>query len=115
MDKCTAHRGLDKKNFCRDSGIPENLIVIFLPPNFTGCYQPMNMGIITYFKVGYHVQLLYYILQIFGVEEGYEALKAHRKRAKPGCKGLHIGGNPTMLDLMDLSVGIWNSNAKYNL
>ena len=89
--------------------------MIFLPPNVTSCYQPMDMDIIACFKVGYCVQLLKYLLQLFGAEEGYEALKASREIAKPGCNGLRVGGKPTMLDLMDLSIGIWNGNTKYAL
>ena len=29
------------------------------------------------------------------------------------ARGLCVGGNPTMLDLMDLSAEIWNDDAKY--
>ena len=112
---CNTHRGLDKNNVRRYCGIPQKLIVIFLPSNVTSGYQPMDMGIIACFKVGYYVQLLEYLIKKISAEEGYEALKAPRKRAKPGYKGLRVGGKPTMLDLMDLSIGIWNGDTKYDL
>ena len=73
----------------------------------------MDMGIIACFKVGYRVRLPEYLLRLFDVDEGYKALVSCREISKPGCKGLHFGGKPTILDLMDLSVGIWNGDAKY--
>ena len=72
------------------------------------------MGIILCFKFGYHVQLIEYLLQLFDVEEGYEALEDFRERAKPGCKGQSVGVNPTMLWMMDLSVGVCNSDEMYS-
>ena len=113
MYSCTVHRGLDKKSFCVYHEIPEKLIVILLSPNVTSLYQTMDMGITTCFKVGYRVRLLEYLLRLFNVEEGYEALRTLRKRSKPGYKGLSVGRKPRLLDLMDLSVGIWNGDAKY--
>ena len=62
MKNCAAHIGLYKKNVCRDCGIPEKLIVIFLLPTVTSFYHPINMGIIICFKVGYFVQLREYLL-----------------------------------------------------
>ena len=106
------HTGLDKKNVHRDFVIPENIIAIFLPLNVTSRYQPMDMGIIVCFKVGYHVQLLDYHIQLFDVKEGHKALESCRGKIKPGCKGLHAGRKPIILDLMDLSVGICNGSAK---
>ena len=62
------------------------------------------------------MRLIEYLIQLFDVEEGYEAPEAFRERAKHGWKGLRVGGKPTMLDFMDLNVGIWNgNNAKYDL
>ena len=74
----------------------------------------MEIGIIVYFKVGYCVQLLEYILWLFdeGVE-GYEALEAHRENSPRVCKGMCVRRKPTMLDLMDLSAEVWNDDAKY--
>ena len=88
--------------------------MIFLPPNVTSRYQPMDMGIIVCLKVGYCVQLIGYILLIFDVEECYEGLETHREIYKHGWKVLHVGGNPTMFNLVDLSVGIWNGDEKYD-
>ena len=62
MDNCNKHRCLDKKNFRRYCGITEKIIVIFIPPNVTSCYQPVDMDIILCFKVGYRVQLLNYLI-----------------------------------------------------
>ena len=75
---CNMHRGLNKKISKSNCGIPEKLIVIFLLPNITSHYQHMDMGIIACFNVGYRVQLIKYLLQLFGVEEGYEAFEACR-------------------------------------
>ena len=59
--------------------------------------------------------LLEYLLRLFDVEEVYEELEDCRERYKAGCKGLRAGGNPTVMDFIDLSMGIWNSDAKYSL
>ena len=52
------------------------------------------------------MQLIEYLLRIFDVEEGYKSLEACKEISKPGCKGLCVGVNDVMLDLMDLSVAI---------
>ena len=88
LDNCAAHKYLDQDTIRRARGIPAKLIVIFLPPNVTCRYQPMDMGIIACIKVGYRMQLLRYFLQLFDEGgEGYEALEARRKNSPRGCKG----------------------------
>ena len=62
MENCNVNRGLDKKNFGKDNGIPEKLIVIFFLSNVMSHYHTMEMGIITCFKFGYRVQLLEHII-----------------------------------------------------
>ena len=68
MDTFNAHIGIDRKNVCRDRGIPKKLFVIFLITNITSCYQPTDMGIIAYLKFGYLVQLINNILCLFDLE-----------------------------------------------
>ena len=114
LENCTANKDLDQDTFLRARWIPENLITIFLPPNVKRHYQPMDMGIISCFNVGYRVRLLEYLLQIFDERgKSYEALEARRKNDPRRYNGLCVGGKPTMLGLMGLSEKIWNNDAKY--
>ena len=52
IDNCSAQTKLD------ESKIPAKLIILYLPPNVTSCFQPADMGMIALSKVGYRVLLL---------------------------------------------------------
>jgi hypothetical protein len=106
LDNCTAH-DVDM------SKLPRKLTIIFLPPNMTSVHQPADMGMIASLKVGYKMQLLGKLLAIFDVEGGYEAAYQARMRQRNGCRGIHYGGKPHLLDAMAILYNLWEGDGKY--
>lgn len=100
MDNCGPH-GAELKD-------PQNqVIVVFLPPNVTSMYQPMDSGVIAMVKKNYRYRLL---RNIFEVYEERESLReaAKRARMKAGTTGLNEGHSPHLKDVMDLLFILWN-------
>jgi len=95
LDNCTAHK-------INMEFLPDWLKIVFLPPNVTNTHQPADMGIIASLKVGYKTSMLMQLLEIFDKEDGYEKAARLRQSTKKGCRGLRLGGKPTVLDAMHI-------------
>jgi hypothetical protein len=54
------------------SVLPENLHMMYFPPNVTNTYQPADMGMIASLKVGYKLEMLGRLLAIFDLEGGFQ-------------------------------------------
>ena len=59
--------------------LPEQLNLLYLPPNVTSHHHTCDMGIIASVKVGYKSELLRKLLTFFDIPGGYE--KAATERA----------------------------------
>ena len=100
MDNCGPH-GAELKD-------PHNQVnVVFLPPNVTSMYQPMDSGVIAMVKKNYRYRLLRNMFEIF---EERESLREAAKRAKmkAGTMGLNEGHTPHLKDVMDILFIVWN-------
>lgn len=100
MDNCGPH-GAELKD-------PHNQVnVVFLPPNVTSMYQPMDSGVIAMVKKNYRYRLLRNVFEIF---EERESLREAAKRAKmtAGTMGLNEGCTPHVKDVMDILFIVWN-------
>ena len=107
MDNCSAHHGLDTKQF------PSWLIIKFLPPNLTSRHQPADQGMIANTKIGYKLTLLQRLLVILDDPVKAAQAKATAKAQKPGCRGIGYGEKPTILDAMIILKEVWEGS-KYN-
>jgi hypothetical protein len=101
LDNCTAHN-IDKKLL-----ISKNIHIIFFPKNVTNRHQPADMGIIRCIKVGYRMTYLQSLLKIFDEDGGFEQAAKLRAKQARGCKGLHYGGKPHILDAMNIVQSVW--------
>ena len=106
LDNCPAH-AIDT------STLPEQLHILFLPPNMTSNHQPADMGMIASLKVGYKTMMVRKLLEKFDVEGGYEAAAKARMQMRKGCRGLDVGGKATILDAMNILKNLWIKDAKY--
>ena len=80
--------------------------VIFLPPNVTSVYQPMDAGVIAMLKKNYRYKLLMKMFEIFEErQERRDAAKAAKMRA--GTMGLNEGHAPHVRDVMDILHEVW--------
>jgi len=80
--------------------------VVFLPPNVTSVYQPMDAGIIAMLKKKYRYRLLMKILEIFE-ERPQRRAAADAANMRPGTKGLAEGYAPHLADVMDILHEVW--------
>jgi hypothetical protein len=81
--------------------------VIFLPPNVTSIYQPMDSRVIAMVKKNYWYRLLHMIFETF---EERHALREMAKQAKMGAgtMGLNEGHTPHLKDMMDILYTVWD-------
>lgn len=87
---------------------PQNQVkVVFLPPNVTSMYQPMDSRVIAMVKKNYRYCLLRMILETF---EERQVLHETAKRAKMGAgtMGLNEGHTPHLKDMMDILYTVWD-------
>ena len=84
--------------------------VIFLPPNVTSVFQPMDCGVIALIKKNYRYRLLRKMLEIF---EERQSRREAAKRAKmqAGTKGLKEGHAPHLKDAMDILYEVWSDTS----
>ena len=83
------------------------ITVVFLPPNCTSVYQPMDCGVIAMLKKNYRYRLLRKMLEMF---EDREALREAAKEAKmtAGTMGLDEGFAPHLRDVMEILYEVWS-------
>ena len=97
LDNCPAHIGI--------KDLPNNIIVVFLPPNLTSRYQPADQGIIS---------TLSRLLNIFDDDAKYTAAKEAAKTQRRGCKGIRHGMKPHIIDAIQILGEVWRSiKSKY--
>ena len=63
LDNCSAHK-------INMELLPDWLKIVFLPPNVTNRHQPADMGMIASLKIGYKINMLTQLLEIFDKEGG---------------------------------------------
>lgn len=108
LDNCSAH-DID------ETKIPNkfiNIIVYFIP-NLTNKHQPASMGMIASLKVGYQIDMLGKLLQIFDANGRYEDAARQRVGVTPGCTGLTYGAHVHLIDAMNILLAIWEGDSKY--
>jgi hypothetical protein len=100
LDNCGPH-GTELKD-------PQGQVkVVFLPPNVTSVYQPMDAGVIAMVKKSYRYRLLERLLDIYQERKQLrEAAKTTRMRA--GTMGLDERLAPHLRDIMDILDDVWN-------
>ena len=80
--------------------------VLFLPPNVTSVFHPMDNGVVAMLKKNYRYKLLLRMLDIFEERESLcAAAKAAKMRA--GAMGLREGLPPHFKDVMDILHQVW--------
>ena len=80
--------------------------VVFLPPNCTSVFQPMDAGVIAALKKNYRYRLLRRMLEIF--EERTERRQAAKDaKMAAGTMGLNEGHPPHLVDVMDILHDVW--------
>ena len=82
--------------------------VMFLPPNCTSVYQPMDSGVIAMLKKRYRYELLRRFLVIYE-ERASRRVAAKRANMADGTKGLEQGYVPHLRDVMDILHAIWRT------
>ncbi len=88
--------------------------VIFLPPNCTSMFQPMDSGVIAMLKKNYRTRLLMILLENY---DDRENLRNRSKKMKSGTRGLDEGHHPHLRDAMDILYEVWEEvkvTAVYN-
>ena len=109
LDNFSAH-----EKILGDSQLPKKLHLLFFPPKCTSFLQPADMGMIASLKLGYKSLYLRILLDIFDCDGGYEQAAVRRSKQKRGCKGVHYGGKPHILDCMEMLVKVWEGkDGKY--
>eukprot|EP00957_Ditylum_brightwellii_P019005 1430537-Ditylum_brightwellii.AAC.1 len=72
------------------------------------------MGIISCLKIGYKWHYLCILLDTFDQEGGYDLAAERRNHQRRGCKGVHFGGKPHVLDCMEMLKKVWEGkDGKY--
>jgi len=93
MDNCAAHNDDTFKD------VSGQVRVIFLPPNCTSVYQPMDCGVIAMIKKRYRHVLLLKLLDVYNdMMTLYEQSKGRTR----GTNGLDEGYPPHLRDCMDI-------------
>ena len=103
LDNLDAHKAL--KNWY---GVPKNIHIMFLPPNLTSKYQPMDQGVIATVKLGYKMLMLKFLLVVcddVALYEEYQNLEVPK-----GCRGLEHGSAPHILDALRLLKMLWEGD-----
>ena len=72
---------------------------MFLPPNCTAVFQPMDCGVIAVPKKLYRCEVLRRVLVIYE-ERASQRLAAQRANMASGTKGLEQGYSPHLHDVM---------------
>ena len=99
LDNCSCHKKIDNPS-------PEEVEILFLPPNVTSNHQPMDMGLIAALKVNYKRRVLQKLLKFYDAEEAYAQV------ASPSAvKGLSTGSPPNLLDALQLCKEEWDKIA----
>ncbi|CAB1099355.1 unnamed protein product [Ectocarpus sp. CCAP 1310/34] len=80
------------------------IIIIFLPPNVTSVFQPMDMGILFALKCQYKTEMVARLADLIDVWDAVRARKIRR-----GCRGLNDAGQATMLDVTEILSEKWES------
>ena len=78
--------------------------VIFLPPNCTSMFQPMDSGVIAMLKKNYRTCLLMKMLELY---DDRENLRKQADGMTAGIKGLAEGHPPHIRDAMDILYEVW--------
>ena len=80
--------------------------LMFLPPDCTAVFQPMDCGVIAMLKKLYHYELLRWVLVIYE-ERASQRLAAQRANMASGTNGLKQSYSPHLRDVMDILHGVW--------
>lgn len=83
------------------------ITVVFLPPNVTSVYQPMDAGVIAMVKKNYRYRLLRRMLDTFEERQSLRAA-ATAAKMKAGTIGLDEGHAPHLRDVMSILDEVWN-------
>lgn len=78
--------------------------VIFLPPNCTSMFQPMDAGVIAMLKKNYRYILLHKMLETY---DERLMLREQSKGMQSGTMGLSEGHPPHLRDVMDILHQVW--------
>jgi hypothetical protein len=81
---------------------------MFLPPNLTSKYQPMDQGVIATVKLGYKMLMLKFLLTICDNVALYEEYQ--NMEVPKGCRGLEHGSAPHILDALKLLKILWEGD-----
>ncbi len=100
LDNCGPHRTELKD--------PQGRVkVVFLLPNVTSVYQPIDAGVIAMVKKNYRYRLLQRMLDTYQERQQLcEAAKTTKMRT--GIMGLDEGHAPHLKDVMDILNDVWN-------
>ena len=99
MDNCNPH----SKELVDEKG---QIKVVFLPPNVTSVFQPMDAGVITMLKKLYRYRLLRKMLKLFDKREGLQ--KAAKEAKMPaGTMDLDEGFPPHLRDVANILHEVW--------
>lgn len=103
LDNLDAHTALNNWD-----GVPKNIHIMFLPPNLTSKYQPMDQGVIATVKLGYKMLMLKFLLAICDDVALYEEYQ--NMEVPKGCRGLEHGSAPHILDALKLLKMLWEGD-----
>jgi hypothetical protein len=103
LDNLDAHKALTDWG-----GVPKNIHIMFLPPNLTSKYQPMDQGVIATVKLGYKMLMLKFLLLICDDVETFEEYQ--NLEVPKGCRGLEHGSAPHILDALKLIQMLWEGD-----
>ncbi|CAN0413013.1 unnamed protein product, partial [Pylaiella littoralis] len=80
------------------------IVIIFLPPNVTSVFQPMDMGVLFALKSQYKTEM---VIRLAALIEDWDTVRARKIRR--GCRGLSDAGQATMLDVTEILPQKWES------
>ena len=100
LDNLDAHTALKDWDY-----VPKNIHILFLPPNLTSKYQPMDQGVIATLKIGYKMLMLKFLLVICDDVDCFEQFQ--NTVVPKGCRGLEHGSAPHILDALKLLKMLW--------
>ena len=96
LDNCPSHKIVNKYSYIE---------IVYLPPNVTSVFQPMDMGIIVSLKRKYKTRL---VLKLLNAIENWDGLVQLQVLQRYGCKGLEHGVKPNLLDAAKISYECWD-------